>query len=299
MSAETELRPPPRRPLPDLEAEEEVDLGRYWRAVLLRWWLPLAGLGIGIVLGYLAALGSGDVYQAKATVYLGQPLSTSGAPVQSLATNPSFVRQTINSEFVIRQAARRAGLRPSQVRGHVSTQTVSAGATPATRVGVNPLVTISVTGPRPRKVGQAANALADLVVAQVNAYPLGKITSFRTQLASYTSELAAINAQKARIEAKLSGRSLSSTDKLVLGTQLSLQEQERRQVVDEQQLVQQQLSIAQNIESARVIAGAVPVKSTARSRRNAVLVGAAIGLILGLAAALLWDPALSAFRRRL
>ena len=27
---------------PDLEAEQEVDLGRYARAVVTRWWLPLA-----------------------------------------------------------------------------------------------------------------------------------------------------------------------------------------------------------------------------------------------------------------
>ncbi|MGB2951822.1 MAG: hypothetical protein WBB74_00360 [Gaiellaceae bacterium] len=293
---ETELRPA-RRPLPDLEAEDEVDLGRYWRSLALRWWLPLGGVVAGIVVGFLLSLGGNDVYQAKATIYLGQPLATSSNPVQSLATNPTYVRQIINSEFVIRQAAHRAGMKPGQLRGNVSTQTISGGAATATRVGVNPLVTIAVTGSGPRKVAQAANALAEFVTAQVNAYPQGKINSFLTQLASYKRELATINAHEARVEQAVSSGGVSTTDKLVVSGQLAVLEQERRQVVDEQQLVSQQLSIARNVESAQIIARAVPVKTTARSRRNSVIVGAAIGLILGILAALLWEPAARIFRR--
>ena len=42
---------------PDLEAEQEVDLGRYARAVVVRWWLPVAGLVAGAIVGYLISLG--------------------------------------------------------------------------------------------------------------------------------------------------------------------------------------------------------------------------------------------------
>src|ERR687885_2589644 len=99
MRPETQVRPREReRPLPDIDAEEELELGRYWNALLARWWLPLAGLIAGIVLGYLLSLGGKQVYEAKATIYLGQPLSIVGTTqIQSISTNPSAVRQVVLS----------------------------------------------------------------------------------------------------------------------------------------------------------------------------------------------------------
>ena len=47
---------PPAAP-PDLDAEAEVDLGRYGRALLERWWLLLLGLVVGAIIGYLTTLG--------------------------------------------------------------------------------------------------------------------------------------------------------------------------------------------------------------------------------------------------
>ena len=38
---------------PDLEAEQEIDLGAYARAVASRWWLPLVGLVADAIAGYL------------------------------------------------------------------------------------------------------------------------------------------------------------------------------------------------------------------------------------------------------
>ena len=39
------------RDAPDLDGEAEVDLGRYSRALLARWWLLLVGLVVGAVIG--------------------------------------------------------------------------------------------------------------------------------------------------------------------------------------------------------------------------------------------------------
>src|SRR5919201_5599780 len=104
MGPETQVRRPRERPLPDVDAEEELELGRYWGALVARWWLPLAGLVVGIVIGYLLSLGGHQVYQAKATIYLGQPLSPNGTnQIQSLSTNPSAVRQVAVSAFAQRE----------------------------------------------------------------------------------------------------------------------------------------------------------------------------------------------------
>jgi uncharacterized protein involved in exopolysaccharide biosynthesis len=47
--------------------------------------------------------------------------------------------------------------------------------------------------------------------------------------------------------------------------------------------------LAKQVESPYVYAAAASNKITARSRRNTVVIGALIGLILGAIAALLWD----------
>jgi uncharacterized protein involved in exopolysaccharide biosynthesis len=83
---------------PDLDAEQEIDLGRYGRAVAARWWLPLIGLILGVAIGNIAASRGTEVYRAQALVYLGQPFTPNGsAQLQSLATNPSTVREIVRS----------------------------------------------------------------------------------------------------------------------------------------------------------------------------------------------------------
>ena len=158
MGPETQVRRPRERPLPDVEAEEELELGRYWHALVIRWWLPLVGLVAGIVIGYLLSLGGHQVYQAKSTIYLGQPLSPTGTgQIQGLSTNPSTVKQVVLAPFYQHQAERRAALPAGALRGHVSTQAVAGVAASLGRVGQNPLVNIVVTGKRP---DHAANGVA-------------------------------------------------------------------------------------------------------------------------------------------
>ncbi|MGZ4439968.1 MAG: Wzz/FepE/Etk N-terminal domain-containing protein, partial [Gaiellaceae bacterium] len=86
----------PSAEVPDLDAEREVDLRSHWDRLVMRWWLPAAGLVAGIVIALLVSIGGNQVYTAKTTVYLGQPLSPTGAvQLQSDATNPSTVGQII------------------------------------------------------------------------------------------------------------------------------------------------------------------------------------------------------------
>src|SRR5919199_3608065 len=114
---------------PELDAEQEVDLGRYARAVALRWWLPLAGLIAGAAIGYLISLGASQVWKANATVYLGQPYSAvgGGTAIQGKQTNPAAVSTIVHSEEAVDRAAHDAGTSPSALRGKVSTKSVSTG----------------------------------------------------------------------------------------------------------------------------------------------------------------------------
>jgi capsular polysaccharide biosynthesis protein len=267
MSASTET--------PDLDAEREVDLGRHWQALSQRWWLPVAGLILGAVIGYLVSVGGNQVYTAKTTVYLGQPLSPVGSvQLQGLATNPSTVGTIIHSEAALRQAARTAGMPVGKLRGHVTSRPV-AGA--LTKLGQTPLVLISVTGAGPRQAQLAANSLARIVTRQTSSYVNKLIASLQAQIAGYTQSVDTI-------DRSLKSSGLSSTDKLVASIQ-------RAQFVDQLTTAKQQLAVAQEVELGRQVTFALATKTTARSRRNSVVVAALIGLIIGIAAALLWEPA--------
>jgi uncharacterized protein involved in exopolysaccharide biosynthesis len=61
-------------------------------------------------------------------------------------------------------------------------------------------------------------------------------------------------------------------------------------VLDDQLQAKQLLIQAQEIERPSVLTRAAAVKTTARSRRNSVVVAAFLGLLIGLFAALLWEP---------
>jgi hypothetical protein len=286
------------RNLPELDAERDVDLRRHWDTITTHWWLPVVGLVAGLIVGYLISLGGAQVYRGKATVYLGQPLSQGGVQVQSQATNPSTVRQIVTAESTIQAVAAKVGLRPGQLRGHVSTQAVSGNIT---RLGQNPLVSISVTGHERRKVARAANNLAARVVNSpaLAGYSKTKIETLSTLVASEQAALSSLDRNiREQQRALLGGAGLSTVERLIVVGQLNGLQQSRQTVADQLTSNQQQLALAKDVEAPQVTTFAAATKTTARSRRNTVIVAALIGLLLGIVAALVYEPATRAVRSR-
>jgi hypothetical protein len=282
---------------PDLDAEQDVDLHRHWETITRHWWLPLGGLAAGIIVGYLISLGAAQVYKAKAVVYLGQPLSQGGVQVQSQATNPSTVKEIVTAESTIQKVARDARLRPGQLRGHISTQAVSGNIS---RLGQNPLVAITVTGHARRPVARAANDLARTVVFSdaLAGYSKTKIQNLQLQVDQEKAALSTLNRNlKAQQDALSNGSGLSTSERLIALGQLNGLQQELLTTTDQLTTNQQQLALAKDVEAPEITTLAAATKTTARSRRNTVLVAGLIGLILGLAAALLYEPTLRAVRR--
>ena len=288
-----------REPL-DLDAEQEVEFRRYWNAVTARWWLPVLGLVAGIVGGYALALGSGDVYRAEATLYLGQPFTPNGgAPVPGLATNPSTVNEIVRNESVLREVAERSGMNLSKLRANVSSRQISPPAGRRAVVGTTPLIEVSVTGQNARTTTRAANLLGETVVEDVSPYVEDKITAIRERIAADERELAEserrLDVAQAELNGLLRNRSLSATDRLIGVTTFNAtigSLVERRGLVTQDLLeAKQALSLAENVEQPSVVERAAARKTTARSVGRSVVVGALIGLILGTLAAILWEPA--------
>ena len=88
------------------------------RLVAARWWLVVAGLILGAVIGYAVSLGGGQRYQATATLYLGQPYSASGnVQLQAAQTNPSTVRVLAHARIVIDAVAAQCKTKPGDDLG--------------------------------------------------------------------------------------------------------------------------------------------------------------------------------------
>jgi uncharacterized protein involved in exopolysaccharide biosynthesis len=284
--------------LPELDAEQEVDFRRYGRLLALRWWLVAAGLLIGIVLGWAAAAGGGSVWTATALISLGQPTSPGGVAVNYYTSNPRNINEIARSESAVKQAARVAGEPVSALRGNISTGTVGTGSTSGAGRAV-PLLSLSVQGARPTKVAAAANELAQIVVQRTTAPYVGvKIARLESQLTSLQQRIDVQTQTVTQLQQQAANKSLSPIDRLSLVTQLNGAVQYLGNLKDEQNAAQQQLAFAKAVESATIVSQAAPEKTTARSRRTSMLVGALIGLILGGLAAILWEPLAARFARR-
>jgi hypothetical protein len=262
--------------------EQEVDLGRWWGAIVARWWLPLAGLVLGAFIGYLISLGGKEVWKASANVYLGASYSpVGGVFLQGPQANPSTAGTIARAESSIETAASRAGMRAGDLRGHVSTQAISTGAgSSLVRTTGNPLVKITVQASTRRRAAAAANALAGVVVDRLSPYADGKIQTLQQRIADDQTQIDAIR------RASSSGDAVA---RAVLAVQIG-------DVLDDQLQAKQLLIQAQQIERPKVLTRAASIKTTARSKRNSVVVAAFLGFVLGLIVALLWEPLLRARR---
>lgn len=280
----------------DPDAEREIDLRSAWSRLAARWWLPVGGLVVGAILGVLVSVGSAQVYKAEALLYLGQPFTPGGGgQIQSLATNPKTVSETIRSEAALERAARTAGMRPGQLRGNVTTSTITTAGQPR---NLSPLVTIEVHAPTRAKAEKAANSLAQSVMDQVSPYVVQKIAQLKTQIEGDESQIEDIGRRISAAEQQqnlaLADNSLSLAEKLLISTNsnatINNAEQRRGTVLQDLNLAKQLLSLAENVEQSRVVQAAVARKASATSRRNAAAVGGLIGLLLGALAAVLADP---------
>jgi capsular polysaccharide biosynthesis protein len=286
-----------RRTAPELDDEREIDFGRIGRSILDRWWLVLAAVVLGAVVGYLTSVESGDVYVARTTIYLGQPLSPTGnAQIQSLATNPATVTEIIRSDEVVQKVAEDLDLKPGALRNGISTRQITvAGVSATSRANTNPLVQISVRGPwKGDTTAQAANALAEEVVTRVSEYVDVKAKALQERLDSENHELETIDSKIDKLnELAAAGGPNADTD-LILA---SLAEQRRGQLVEDKTDTETLLTLAKNVERGKQVTQARALKVPAQSSKSSIVVGALIGLLLGIVAALLWTPVVRRVRR--
>src|SRR4051812_22321829 len=126
----------------DPNAEREIDLARWRRALVALWWLPVAGLVLGAIVGVLFALGGSTNYKASALISLGQPTSPGGVLVNGYGTNPRAVAEIVSGADFQAQATDKADMRPGALRGHVSVGQVGV-TTGTTTARSAPLISLT------------------------------------------------------------------------------------------------------------------------------------------------------------
>ncbi|HKI92692.1 MAG TPA: hypothetical protein VJ986_10370, partial [Gaiellaceae bacterium] len=222
------------------------------------------------------------LYRASSTVYLGQPYSASGnIALQTLQTNPGTVGTIAHSESVVGHAASACGTTAGAIRDGVIVTPVDSQLT---RGNQNPIVEITVESRKGKKAACVADRLAKQVVDQVSAYATQKISNFSQQISIDERQQGLINQA-------LQQGGLSPTDQLLLQLRLATVQSDR---LSTSQLLLQ----ARQVEQPEVLTPASAQPLAARSRRNAVVVGALIGLVAGILLALVWDRIVPRFAQR-
>jgi uncharacterized protein involved in exopolysaccharide biosynthesis len=263
----------------DLDAEREIDLARWRRALTALWWLPVAGLIVGAVLGFAYSLGGTTSFKATSLISLGQPVSPGGVVIASFATNPRAISEITSSASAQEEAAKAAGLQPGALRGHVSVGTVGT-ATGTART--TPLIALTVDGKNGQKIAMATDALAKIVVQRTTAPYVGaKIKTYESVLQTTNKQLESLSVRLAALETVLTKSHLDPLNQLVLVSQVDNAEQRQGNLLDQKATTTQQLTFANEVESAKIITTASPVKASAHSKGTSLIVGALIGLILG------------------
>lgn len=287
----------------DLHAEQEIDLRSAWTRIRARWWIPILGLVLGAVLGVVFASGGKAVWEAKALLYMGQPFTPAGGgQLQSLQTNPRTVSEILSSEAAIERAAEASGLTRKQLRGNVTSApvTISQGATAR---NLSPLIEIKVLSPDQGKSELASQSFSESVIEAVRGYTDQKVKLLEQQVAFNVNALARVEQRLATAQQQqqeiLAARDLPASERLLVqqGINATIAAAEAQRITIQQDIngARQLLGLANEVERPALVQPPVARSTQATSSRNALVVGALIGLLLGALVAYAVDPVL---RRR-
>jgi hypothetical protein len=288
------------------DGEGEFEFGRYWRAVVQRWWLVLAGLIVGALIGFALSLGGSRPYEAQAILYLGQPLFPGGStPIQPLTTSFRLIDQFLHSSVNIRQAAAKLAL-PAQKLDEAVSLGAFTVAGPAVANSPGRLATLTVKGLAPRKATEAADLLAARLIRQISTYTDTKLATYQKRLDRINRELPLVNARMADAIAQqqkaLNDRQITEAERLIVlanfNNVITFNQQRSANLEQAQIGLADQVALANQVEKARVLESATVSRADAPSRRAGVVAGGLIGAVIGVLVALLWEPVASRVGKR-
>ena len=274
------------KPAADLEAEREIDLRSWLDALRSRWWIAVAGLVIGAVIGGVYSLSGGSTYVATAFIAPGQAFNPSGnSPVLTYLTSQAAINKLATSAAALEYASARSGVPVGKLKGAVSTsginqQTGTSQSTSTQRNAV--LVAIQVQLDKKTKAERAADAITRFIQTETTSgYVKHSIQIYDTLIKNLTARQVTSQARVNALTHAAKQPGLSLDQQLLLAIQLDQAQATLGQTINALETTRQQQLLAQEVEQTQIIQTAKAEKTTARSRRNSVVVGAVIGVLIG------------------
>jgi hypothetical protein len=281
---------------PDSQNDDdvEIDVGRYVRRVLARWWIVAISVVVVVGVALVTQTGSSsETWTARTLVFLGQPLSSSGSPLNiTLGSNPATPGILLRNDQLLARAAQKAGLEPGALKGHVSSQVLSQAIT---KTNYTPLVNIVVQGLDKDKVAPASRAVAEQIITAINKYPSAQQKTLQAYAASQKLILASANERLKRgnenldritnlkgltplEKATLTGNAISNLNGIT--SQIS-------QVSDSYtQTVQILAALQSGVAKGEIVENPRAIRSTATSGGANIGVAVILGLVIGIVLAL-------------
>jgi hypothetical protein len=271
----------------------EIDLGRWSRRILARWYIVLACVIVAVV---IAQLGEGKGHQewtARAVVNQGQPYTSTNQPIgSSLGTNTSAAGTIVKADIVVKLVAGKVDLKPGRLKAAISTQPI--GSVNA-KTASTPLVAVIVRGPWKTKVADAANRLAQQLVKYSNRYQTARLSAVQGLVTSDQRNLKILTARDGQAQTNYQtinqATGMTPVEKaLALNTASGLLNAiETRQAQTQSQYSDDFQTLAQikNIEMSSILTRGTATQTTAASKRAGYAVAILLGLIVGVLLALL------------
>jgi uncharacterized protein involved in exopolysaccharide biosynthesis len=273
------------QPSPDTEAEREIDLVELGRGLLRFWWVVVAGVVLGAIVGALYSASGGSTYEATARVAPGQAFNPSGSSaVLTYLTSQAAINEIATSEGALEQAASAAGVPVSKLRGQVTTSAVNQTTGTANTTGRGAvLVDITVQLNQKKKAEAVADAIAAYVQrATTSHYVRESLSIYDKRIANFNTRVKSLQQRITILNEALKQPHLSLDERLLLIIQLDQSQATLGQTIDSLSTAQQEQILAQDVEQTQVIQQAIASKSTARSHRSSIVVGAIIGFLIGM-----------------
>jgi uncharacterized protein involved in exopolysaccharide biosynthesis len=157
---------------------------------------------------------------------------------------------------------------------------------------------LAVKADTKRKAELATEALAARVVDGVSQYVTQKVEDLENQVSVSRAQLAGVESRiqtaQRQQDALIGDASIPLDTRLLLSANLNsvitTADARRTSLQETLYSAQQLLNLAENVEKSRVVEPAAAVKTTARSSRTSLLVGALVGLLVGAVVALAIEP---------
>jgi hypothetical protein len=207
-------------------------------------------------------------------------------------SSPRGINDLVTSEATLAQVGADTNVPVTKLRNNVTTQSISTGAAnTATRGAVLIKITAQLHGEK--AAADVANALGKVVVKETaSPYVEKSIGVLTTSIANNQKQLTSLEALRRQLNATIP-KTTDQFERLFLLEQAQNISVREQTITNNLALQQQELALTNSVERAQIIGPpAKAVKTTAVSRRNALLVGALIGLLIGAIVAIVADPRL-------